>query len=360
MPSRKPGCTSIVGTREARMTFVAGSPSSSAGSAWTCSGAQGAKRGLRGQRVAGADRDQRHRREPGTRRGHGRFRRDRAARRARDALARRAPGVRAPRRLWCRSTRSLMLSGRRRRRLASWRAAHAVESARAPQVRMPTWSCSSGSWTHSWRPLERATSTRCSRSWTRMSCSGWTVAGTACSPDPRSWVPARSPARSCPEARRSRPLPSAPRSTAAPGAIVRAAGRPRYVIGFTVANGRIAAIDLVGDPAKVGRTRPGGTRMTRTTQFDAGRPGGSAPSAPSRARSDRSRGRSPGSAGSRSTRSSTTPVERRESYATPVVALRTPTDSSCPCRLVTRPNGRGTCSRRAAGASGSPGRTWCC
>ena len=39
----------------------------------------------------------------------------------------------------------------------------------------------------------------------------------------------------------------------APGAIVRAGGRPRYVIGFTVANGRIAAIDLIGDPAKVGR-----------------------------------------------------------------------------------------------------------
>ena len=39
----------------------------------------------------------------------------------------------------------------------------------------------------------------------------------------------------------------------APGAIVRAAGRPGYVIGFTVARGRIAAIDLIGDPAKVGR-----------------------------------------------------------------------------------------------------------
>lgn len=39
----------------------------------------------------------------------------------------------------------------------------------------------------------------------------------------------------------------------APGAIIRAAGRPRYVVGFTVANGRIAAIDLIGDPAKVGR-----------------------------------------------------------------------------------------------------------
>ena len=37
----------------------------------------------------------------------------------------------------------------------------------------------------------------------------------------------------------------------APGAIVRAGGRPRYVVGFTVANGRIAAIDLIGDPAKV-------------------------------------------------------------------------------------------------------------
>jgi RNA polymerase sigma-70 factor (ECF subfamily) len=39
----------------------------------------------------------------------------------------------------------------------------------------------------------------------------------------------------------------------APGALVRAGGRPRYVVGFTVANGRIAAIDLIGDPAKVGR-----------------------------------------------------------------------------------------------------------
>jgi RNA polymerase sigma-70 factor (ECF subfamily) len=35
------------------------------------------------------------------------------------------------------------------------------------------------------------------------------------------------------------------------GAIVRAAGRPRYVVGFTVVNGRIAAMDLIGDPAKV-------------------------------------------------------------------------------------------------------------
>ena len=39
----------------------------------------------------------------------------------------------------------------------------------------------------------------------------------------------------------------------AAGAIVRAAGRPRYVVGFTVVNGRIAVIDLIGDPAKVGR-----------------------------------------------------------------------------------------------------------
>ncbi len=45
----------------------------------------------------------------------------------------------------------------------------------------------------------------------------------------------------------------------AAGAIVRAAGRPRYVVGFTVAHGRIAAIDLIGDPAKVGRFDiPGG------------------------------------------------------------------------------------------------------
>ena len=39
----------------------------------------------------------------------------------------------------------------------------------------------------------------------------------------------------------------------APGVMVRAGGRPRYVVGFTVVNGRIAAIDIVGDPAKVGR-----------------------------------------------------------------------------------------------------------
>jgi RNA polymerase sigma factor (sigma-70 family) len=59
--------------------------------------------------------------------------------------------------------------------------------------------------------------------------------------------------------------PFAPRAeraivNGAAGAIVRAAGRPRYVIGFTVANSRIAAIDLVGDPAKVGRfdEHPGG------------------------------------------------------------------------------------------------------
>lgn len=37
----------------------------------------------------------------------------------------------------------------------------------------------------------------------------------------------------------------------AAGAIVRAAGRPRYVVGFTVVKGRIAALDLIGDPAKV-------------------------------------------------------------------------------------------------------------
>jgi RNA polymerase sigma-70 factor (ECF subfamily) len=38
-----------------------------------------------------------------------------------------------------------------------------------------------------------------------------------------------------------------------PGAMVRAGGSPRYVVGFTVANGRVAAIDLIGDPAKVRR-----------------------------------------------------------------------------------------------------------
>jgi RNA polymerase sigma-70 factor (ECF subfamily) len=37
----------------------------------------------------------------------------------------------------------------------------------------------------------------------------------------------------------------------AAGAIVRAAGRPRYVVGFTVVKGCIAALDLIGDPAKV-------------------------------------------------------------------------------------------------------------
>jgi RNA polymerase sigma-70 factor (ECF subfamily) len=41
----------------------------------------------------------------------------------------------------------------------------------------------------------------------------------------------------------------------AAGAIVRAAGRPRYVVGFTVVEGRIAALDLIGDPAKLGGFR---------------------------------------------------------------------------------------------------------
>ena len=36
-----------------------------------------------------------------------------------------------------------------------------------------------------------------------------------------------------------------------PGVIVQAPGRPTAVIGFTVARGRIVAIDVVGDPAKV-------------------------------------------------------------------------------------------------------------
>lgn len=37
----------------------------------------------------------------------------------------------------------------------------------------------------------------------------------------------------------------------AAGVVVQAGGR-RYVVGFTVTNGRIAAIDLIGDPAKLG------------------------------------------------------------------------------------------------------------
>jgi RNA polymerase sigma-70 factor (ECF subfamily) len=37
-----------------------------------------------------------------------------------------------------------------------------------------------------------------------------------------------------------------------PGVIVRAGGQPRYVVGFTVAGGRIRAIDLIGDAAKLG------------------------------------------------------------------------------------------------------------
>ena len=36
-----------------------------------------------------------------------------------------------------------------------------------------------------------------------------------------------------------------------PGAIVDAPGQPRVVIAFAVSNGRIAAIDLIGDPAKL-------------------------------------------------------------------------------------------------------------
>jgi hypothetical protein len=36
-----------------------------------------------------------------------------------------------------------------------------------------------------------------------------------------------------------------------PGAIVRAPGQPLIVAGFTVARGRIVAIDLIADPAKL-------------------------------------------------------------------------------------------------------------
>lgn len=36
------------------------------------------------------------------------------------------------------------------------------------------------------------------------------------------------------------------------GALVRAGGQPRYVVGFTVSGGRIVAIDLIADPAKLG------------------------------------------------------------------------------------------------------------
>jgi len=37
-----------------------------------------------------------------------------------------------------------------------------------------------------------------------------------------------------------------------PGVIVEAPGQPRVVIAFAVSRGRIAAIDIVGDPAKLG------------------------------------------------------------------------------------------------------------
>jgi hypothetical protein len=39
----------------------------------------------------------------------------------------------------------------------------------------------------------------------------------------------------------------------AAGVVIRFPRRPPFVVGFTVRNGRIAAIDLIGDPAKVGR-----------------------------------------------------------------------------------------------------------
>lgn len=42
----------------------------------------------------------------------------------------------------------------------------------------------------------------------------------------------------------------------AAGALVRAGGVPRYVIGFTVTGQRIARIDLIADPAKLGRHEP--------------------------------------------------------------------------------------------------------
>jgi RNA polymerase sigma-70 factor (ECF subfamily) len=38
----------------------------------------------------------------------------------------------------------------------------------------------------------------------------------------------------------------------AAGVVVDAPGQPRVVVAFAIVRGRIAAIDLIGDPAKVG------------------------------------------------------------------------------------------------------------
>jgi hypothetical protein len=45
--------------------------------------------------------------------------------------------------------------------------------------------------------------------------------------------------------------PSVPVVNGSPGAIVRVPGQPLIVAGFTVARGRIVAIDLIADPAKL-------------------------------------------------------------------------------------------------------------
>jgi RNA polymerase sigma factor (sigma-70 family) len=101
-------------------------------------------------------------------------------------------------------------------------------------------------------PAAAATSTRCSRCSTQTSCSASTAV--PCPLGARGWSGGRGPwpDRRSPLARRARFTQPALVNGAA-GIVVFAGRRPFSVMGFTVAGGKIVEIDVLADPARLGR-----------------------------------------------------------------------------------------------------------
>ena len=111
---------------------------------------------------------------------------------------------------------------------------------------------SAASSTRSWRRLARATSRARPRPRPRRRLPDRRRRHRSRSPARRSSGPPRSPRSSCAAGRRSPGSPGPPSSTAPPAPSIRAPHQPTIVAGFTVVDGRIAAIDLIADPAKLG------------------------------------------------------------------------------------------------------------
>ena len=150
----------------------------------------------------------------------------------------------------CRSRRSPRSSTARRRRRASSPAAPGAGCAARRRRPIPTSTASARSSPPSWPPRARATSTRCSRCSTPTSSSAST-AGAARTPGRPRW--ARRPWRAscCTRAPRFAPLAHPAIVNGAAGLYLGPAQRPAAVVGFTVAGGRIAAIDLIVDREKL-------------------------------------------------------------------------------------------------------------